>query len=133
MLMDTAKALQPRAELGSGDAAPEQEVLGKPGFSLDVGKAVENEELRVGAVALLAREAPSTEPELSLVREALSRLVFLPSGDQTVGSKAEPETGQTKGSEAEPVPSLVRGALAVLLLLPGDGQTTGSEAEPETV
>ena len=38
MPKDSAKALQQRAELGSGEAAPEQEPLGKLGFCWAPGK-----------------------------------------------------------------------------------------------
>jgi hypothetical protein len=78
MLRDSAKTFQPRAELGSGGVAPEQEALGKQFFLLGAGHAVEIEELRAGQAALLAREALKTEPKLSFVRDTLSGLVLLP-------------------------------------------------------
>jgi hypothetical protein len=97
-----------------------------------LAKGLSAENLRAGAAALLAHEAPSAEPELCLVRDALIGLVLLPGDGQTVGSWAEPETGNTVGSEAEPEPSLGRNAPSGLVLLPSDEKTVGSEAEPES-
>jgi hypothetical protein len=48
---------------------------------------------------LLARETPSAEPELTLVRDALSGLLLLPGDGQTVSSGAEPKTVQIVGGE----------------------------------
>jgi hypothetical protein len=77
MLVDAAEALQPRAALESGEAAPEYEVLGELGFLLGDRKTVGSE----------------AKPEPSLVRDAPSDLGLLPGNGQTVGNGAEPETG----------------------------------------
>jgi hypothetical protein len=51
-----------------------------------LAKGLAAENLRAGAAALLAHEAPSAEPELCLVRDALIGLVLLPGDGQTVCS-----------------------------------------------
>jgi hypothetical protein len=86
-------------------AAPEHEALGELGVLLGDGKAVESEELRTGAAALLEHEAPSAEPELRLEHDALTGPALLLGDGRTVGSKAEPETGHAVGSKKEPEPS----------------------------
>jgi hypothetical protein len=64
---------------------------GRAGVLLGERQSVESEEMKTGAAALLAHEAPSAEPEPGLEHGALIGPELLLGDRKTVGSKAEPE------------------------------------------